>query len=221
MKRVLIGCEFSGVVRDAFAARGWDAWSCDLEPSERGGNHIQDDLFAHLDKGWDMLIFFWPCTFATRSGARWLYSRPLKPNPEKLYMAEREAAMIDMARKFRRLIDYEAIPKRCGENPLPYIKARRIMGEWTQTIQPWMFGHGECKQTCLWLRGLPLLEPTHRRDDLFALPEPIGREARIHRMPPSGSRAKERSRTYAGIAAAMAQQWGSPVVTNLEKAVAT
>ena len=204
--RVLVACEFSGIVRDAFSARGWDAWSCDLEPSEKPGNHIQDDVFKHLDDGWEMLVFFWPCTWATRSGARWLYSRPLKPKPNVLYMEERRVAMIDMAHKFRRLLDCK-IPLRAGENPLPYVTARKIMGEWSQIIQPWMFGHGECKQTCLWLRGLPPLQPTHRRDDLFSLPEPAEREARIHRMAKGPNRSKDRSRTYTGVAEAMADQW--------------
>lgn len=206
--RVLVACEFSGIVRDAFAARGHDAWSCDLEPSERLGNHIQDDVFNHLDRGWDMLLFFWPCTWSTRSGARWLYGKPLKPNPKILYLEERRQKMIWAAQQFRRLLDYDAIPKRCGENPRPYKDAGAIMGPWTQSVQPWMFGDGEVKETCLWLRGLPALEPSHRRDDLFALPEPSGRVARVHMMAKSERRSKERSRTYQGIANAMANQWG-------------
>lgn len=206
--KVLIACEFSGIVRDEFIKKGHDAVSCDLLPSERPGPHIQDDVFNHLGDGWDMLLFFWPCTYATRSGARWLFGKPKKPNPKILYLEERRVAMIDFANKFRRLLDC-GIPKRCGENPMPYSAARKIMGEWTQAINPWQFGHGERKLTCLWLRGLPKLEPTHRKDDLFALPEPPEREARIHRMSRSEFRARERSRTYIGIAKAMAEQWGN------------
>lgn len=204
--RLLVACEFSGIVRDAFAAKGWDAWSCDLLPSERTGQHIQDDVFNHLDEDWDVLIFFWPCTWSTRSGAGWLFRKPKKPNPKILYLEDRRKAMIESANQFRRLLDCN-IPFRCGENPQPYIEALRIMGQWTQKIQPWQFGHGECKGTCLWLRGLPNLEPTHRKDDLFALPEPLERQQRLHKLPPSPHRWKERSRTYTGIAAAMADQW--------------
>jgi len=242
--RVLIACEFSGIVRDEFAKRGHDAWSCDLIPSEREGKHIQGDVFNWLtgkpkfvewetgewhygsgkndpgcpakdgkfipnpEEPWDMMLFFWPCTWSTRSGARWLFAKPKKPNPKILYMEERRTAMIDMAHKFRRLLDYDKIPRRCGENPRPYKDALAIMGPWTQSVQPWMFGDGECKETCLWLRGLPKLEPTHRRDDLFALPEPIERRKTIHQMRPSPTRQQDRSRTWPGIAKAMAEQWG-------------
>jgi hypothetical protein len=207
--RVLVACEFSGVVRRAFRAKGHEAWSCDLLPSEDGGEHIQGDCFEHLGEGWDMLLFFWPCTWSTRSGARWLFGKPAKPNPKILYLEDRRRAMVNAANQFRRLLDYQAIPKRCGENPRPYKTAHEIMGPWTQAVQPWMFGHGECKETCLWLRGLPALEPTHRKDDLFALPEPPERIARIHTMPKSEHRARERSRTLPGFAAAMAEQWGN------------
>lgn len=206
--RVLVACEFSGIVRDAFAARGHDAWSCDLVPSERGGKHIQGDVFNHLGEGWDLLLFFWPCTWSTRSGARWLFQKPKHPNPNILYLADRRQAMIRAAKKFRRLLDYESIPKRCGENPRPYKTASEIMGPWTQSVQPWMFGCGECKETCLWIRGLPQLERTHRPNDLFAQQEPSGRVARVHRMAKSEIRARERSRTIPEIALAMASQWG-------------
>lgn len=205
--KILVACEFSGIVREAFAKRGHDVWSCDLLPTEIPGNHIQDDVFNHLHKNWDMLLFFWPCTWSTRSGARWLFARPANPDPNILYMEERRAAMINAAKQFRRLLDCD-IPKRCGENPRPYKDAGAIMGPGTQSVQPWMFGQGECKETILWIRGLPNLEPTHRRDDLFALPEPSGRVARVHTMAKSPTRAKERSRTYQGIADAMAAQWG-------------
>jgi hypothetical protein len=206
--RVLVACEFSGVVRDAFAARGHDAWSCDLLPTERPGQHIQADVFTILDQDWDMMLFFWPCTWSTRSGARWLFQRPPKPKPGILYLEERRVAMVNSAHQFRCLLDFSAIPKRCGENPMPYVVPRKIMGEWSQTVQPWNFGHGEVKQTCLWLRGLKPLEPTHRRDDLFCLQEPLEREARIHKMKPGPRRSHDRSLTFQGLADAMAAQWG-------------
>ncbi len=205
--RVLVACEESATVREAFARRGHDAWSCDLLPSRVPGKHIHGDVFDHLDEDWDMLIFFWPCTWATRSGARWLFSKPKNPKPDKLYMEERRAAMMDMARKFRLLLDC-GIPKKCGDNPVPYRDARAIMGEWTQKIQPFNFGHGEVKGTCLWLRNLPPLLPTHRKDDLFALPEPVERENRIHKMRPGPNHSRDRSVTYQGVAEAMAEQWG-------------
>ena len=207
--KVLIACEFSGIVREAFREQGHNAWSCDLLPTEIPGNHIQDDVFNHLDEGWDMMLFFWPCTWSTRSGARWLFEKPAKPDPNILYLEDRRKAMIAAANQFRRLLDYDAIPMRCGENPRPYRTAHQIMGPWTQSVQPWMFGHGECKETCLWLRGLKKLDPTHRRDDLFSQQEPIERIARVHKMPKSKNRSKERSKTYTGIGSAMAKQWGS------------
>lgn len=185
--RVLIACEFSGIVREAFRRRGHDAVSCDLLPSEIPGPHIQGDVFNHLDEDWDMLVHFWPCTLLCNSGVRWL-SRG----------SERRLAMLQSAGNFRRLMDC-GIPKICGENPIPHRYARAIMGHYTQTIQPWQFGHGETKCTCLWLRNLPNLKPT----DIVE-----GRNPRVHHAPPRPDRWKERSRTLPGIARAMAEQWG-------------
>lgn len=192
--RVLIACEFSGIVRDAFAARGHDAWSCDLLPTERPGNHIQGNLFEHLQKRWDMMIFHWPCTLLCNSGVRWLYGGKGLERDSTRWMD-----MMDSACSFRRILDCN-IPKIAGENPIPHRYAKEIMGDYTQVIQPWQFGHGETKATCLWLRGLPPLRPTNVVS---------GRTPRVHHASPGPNRWKERSRTYRGIADAMAEQWGT------------
>lgn len=187
--RILIACEFSGVVRRAFRERGHDAWSCDLLPAEDGDrHHIQCDVFDVLDMGWQMMLAFWPCTRLCNSGVRWLAERNLW------------GPMRESAECFKRLLNCDSIPIRGMENPVMHKYAREIIGSrHDQVVQPWQFGHGETKATCLWLRGLPKLMPTR----IVA-----GREARIHRMSPGKNRGHERSRTYPGIAAAMAQQWG-------------
>lgn len=182
--RVLIACEFSGTVRDAFLAQGHDAWSCDILPTEKPGPHIQGDVLAVLNEGWDMLIAFPPCTHLCVSGARWFKNK------------EREQAE---ALDFVRAIMTAPIQHIAIENPIGVISTKIRKPD--QIIQPWQFGHGETKATCLWLKGLPPLKPTN----IVA-----GRENRIHKMPPSANRGKERSRTYSGIAAAMAEQWGNP-----------
>lgn len=182
--RVLVGCEFSGVVRDAFRARGHDAWSCDLLASENGPEyHIQGDLTAVLGDGWDLAIFHPPCTFLAVSGARWFAER----------RDEQDAAL-----DFVRLLLDAPIPRIALENPISIISSRIRKPD--QIIQPWMFGHGETKATCLWLKNLPKLTPTEIVD---------GRAARVHRMPPGPDRWKERSRTLQGVGAAMAAQWGA------------
>jgi hypothetical protein len=179
--RLLVACEFSGIVRDAFLAVGVDAVSCDLLPSERPGPHIQDDVLRHLDEGWDMMIAHPPCTYLAVSGARWFASRP-----------EKQEAALDFVRA---LLD-APIPLIALENPVSVISTRIRKPD--QIIQPWQFGHGETKATCLWLKRLPKLVPT----DVVA-----GRTGRVGRLPPSPDRWKERSRTLPGIAAAMAEQW--------------
>lgn len=181
--RVLVACEFSGVVRDAFRSRGHDAWSCDLLPTEVEGPHIQGDVLGALADGWDMMIAHPPCTHLAVSGARWFAAKRV----------EQEEAIGFV----RRLLD-APIPRIALENPVSIISTRIRKPD--QIIQPWQFGHGETKKTCLWLKGLPLLEPTEVVS---------GREARVHRMPPGPDRWKERSRTYRGIAEAMAEQWGT------------
>lgn len=183
MPRILVACEFSGIVRDAFSAKGWDAWSCDLLPTERPGNHIQDDVFNHLNDYWHLMIFHWPCTNMAVSGARWFNKKQIEQ--------ERDIAA------FKKLMECE-IPAICGENPIGVLSTKYRKPD--QIIQPWMFGHGETKATCLWLKNLPLLKPTN------IVP---GREGRVWKEPPSPDRWKNRSRTLPGIAAAMADQWGT------------
>ena len=192
--RVLIGCEFSGVVRRAFAALGHDAWSCDLLPAEDGSNqHLIGDVRDHLHDGWDLLaVFHPPCTRLCNSGLRWLYERNLWADLD-------EAAALFSA------LWNAPIPRRAIENPIMHRHAKeRIVGyrEPAQIIQPWQFGHGETKATGLWLHGLMPLYPTDIVD---------GRTARVHRMPPGPHRWRERSRTFEGIARAMAHQWAGDV----------
>ena len=186
--KILIACEESATVREAFRRKGHDAWSCDLIPSRVPGNHIQRDVREILNRGWDMIIGHPPCTDLCNSGVRWLHSDPT-----------RRAKMIDACELF--LAIWNAPCQRVAiENPIMHKHAREIIKvKWSQTVQPWMFGHGECKRTCLWLRGgLPLLVPTNVVD---------GRDQRIHRMAPGPDRTRERSVTYQGIAEAMATQW--------------
>lgn len=195
--RVLIACEFSGIVRDAFSAKGHDAWSCDLLPSERQGNHIQDDVLQHLQDGWDMVLGFPPCTFLCNSGVRWL-----KGNSER--QTNRQNAI-----RFVKTIWDAPCERVCIENPIGCLSTAWMKP--SQIIQPFDHGHPDWKSTCLWLRGLPLLQPS-----VITFPEQVvgggmkpGRiSSRIHRLPPSDHRWKDRSRTYEGIAKAMADQWG-------------
>ena len=184
--KVLVACEFSGVVREAFKAKGHDAWSCDLLPTEIPGNHIQIDVLRILNGDWDLMIGHPPCTRLCNSGVMWLERRNLWED------------MMSGARFFNKLKNAR-IPKICIENPIPHKYAVDIIGKYDQIIQPWQFGHGESKATCLWLKNLPKLAPTNIVS---------GRYQRLHRLPPSKDRAKLRSITYQGIANAMAEQWG-------------
>ena len=181
-KKVLVACEFSGIVRDAFRKRGHDAVSCDLLPSEKEGPHIQGDVLNILDWGWDLMIAHPPCTHTAVSGARWFKNK-------------REEQ--DQAIAFFRDLLYAPIPMKCIEHPVSIISTRIRKPD--QYIQPWQFGHGEVKKTGLWLVDLPPLYATHIVD---------GRDNRIHRETPSKDRWKNRSRFYPGIADAMVQQWG-------------
>ena len=183
--RVLIACEFSGIVRDAFIAKGHDAISCDLLPSERPGPHYQGDVFDIINDGFNLMIAHPPCTHLAVSGARHF--------AEKIKSGVQQEAL-----EFVRLLMDSAIPKICIENPVSIISTRIRKPD--QIIHPWQFGYGETKKTCLWLKNLPLIIPTNIVD---------GRESRIHKMPPSADRWKNRSRTYQGIANAMAAQWGN------------
>ena len=190
--KVLVACEFSGTVRDAFIEQGHDTWSCDLLPTESPGAHYQDNIFHVLTKTmytWDLMIAHPPCTYLANSGVSWLHKRP-----------ERWELMRDGARFFKALLDAD-IPKICVENPIMHKYAVEIIGRrQDQVIQPWMFGEPESKATCLWLKNLKPLICTK----VMSV-----REQRLHRLPPSPDRAKLRSITYKGIARAMAEQWGN------------
>jgi len=181
--RVLIGCEFSGVVRDEFRKLGHDAWSCDILQSEGNSKyHLQNDVRSVLSDNWDLGIFFPPCTHLCVSGARWFKNKSM----------EQQTALDFVSR-----LMLSPIPKIAIENPVGVISTKIRKPD--QIIQPYEYGHGETKKTCLWLKNLPLLKPTKIVS---------GRDDRIHKMPPSDTRWMERSRTYTGIAKAMAEQWG-------------
>ena len=181
--RVLVACEFTGTVRDAFINAGHEATSCDLLQSEKPGPHYLGNVLDIIADGWDLMIAHPPCTHLAVSGARWF--------------KDKKKEQSDALRFVRQLMD-APINQIAIENPISIISSHIRKPD--QIIQPWMFGHGETKATCLWLKNLPKLEPTKIVD---------GRDNRIHRMPPSANRGLERSRTYVGIAQAMAQQWGN------------
>jgi hypothetical protein len=196
--RVLVACEFSGIVRRAFAARGHDAWSCDLLPSEdRSNQHIVGDARNILNDGWDLLMVAHPpCTRLCNSGVRWLSSPPTGKTIDQMWSELDDAASLFSA------FWNAPIDRVCIENPVMHRHAKeRIAGyqPFSQSIQPWQFGHPETKRTCFWLRNLNKLVPTKIVE---------GRTARVHRMPPGPDRAKERSRFFPGVADAMADQWG-------------
>lgn len=197
--KVLVACEFSGRVRDAFINRGHDAVSCDLLPTESPGPHIQQDVLELLDDDWDLMIAHPPCTYLCNSGVRWLCNSDGSQN-------------CDRWKKFHAAGDFFSllldcyVPKICVENPIPHRYAvHRIGRKYDQIIQPWQFGCGEQKSTCLWLKNLPKLQPTNIVE---------GRFNRLHRLSAtqgpgsSKDRKKNRSITYQGIADAMAEQWG-------------
>jgi hypothetical protein len=184
--RVLIACEFSGIVREAFRRRGHDAWSCDLLPTEIPGPHYQTWLHNVIDSSFDLMVAFPPCTYLAVSGARWFKDKRNEQDKAVIFVQNLMAAPIDQI----------AI-----ENPIGVLSTRWRRPD--QIIQPWQFGHGETKSTCLWLKHLPPLIPTKIVE---------GRMARVHREPPGPDRWKNRSRTYRGVAEAMAEQWGSRVL---------
>ena len=181
--KVLVACEYSGTVRDAFIAKGHDAMSCDLLPTDAPGPHYQGSVLDIIGNGWDLMIAHPPCTHLAVSGAKWFYKK----------MVEQTEALA-----FVQLLMDAPISRIALENPISIISSRIRKPD--QIIQPWQFGHGETKATCLWLKNLPKLMPTNIVD---------GREARVHKLPPSPNRWKLRSTTYKGIAAAMADQWGT------------
>ena len=199
--RVLVACERSGAVRSAFRARGHDAWSCDLQPADDGARwHIQGDAIqaAYGFGPWDLLIAHPECTYLANSGAKHLYAgmnAANGPNPDRW-------ANMGAAAAFFLAMWNAPVARIAVENPIMLGHPKRLFGipEPTQIIQPWQFGHGETKATCLWLKGLPPLVPTNIVD---------GREQLVFRMAPGPDRKRERSRTFAGIAEAMADQWGA------------
>lgn len=192
--KVLVACEYSGAVRDAFIRGGHEAMSCDLLPTDAPGPHYQGDVRDLLDYPWDLMIAHPPCTHLAVSGARHF--------EEKRKDGRQQSAV-----SFFMMLARARIPRIAIENPVCIMSS--MWRKPDQTIQPWMFGHGETKATCLWLKNLPPLRPTNIVS---------GREARIHRMPPSEDRWKLRSATYQGIAEAMADQWGNPWPIQLELA---
>ena len=182
--RILVACEFSGVVRAAFRRGGHNAWSCDLLPADDDGPHIHGDVLDVVGLGWDMMIAHPPCTDLAVSGAR--------------YFAEKRAdGRQQRALDFVRALLSAPVERIALENPVSIISS--AIRKPDQIIQPWMFAHGETKATCLWLKNLPKLVATNIVD---------GRQPRVHMMPPSPDRWKLRSRTYDGVAQAMARQWG-------------
>jgi hypothetical protein len=196
--KVLIACEFSGTVREAFAKLGHDAWSCDLEETDIPGQHYHGNIFDIINDDWDLMIAHPPCTYLTNSGVCHLHTD--KSRWQKLD---------DGARFFKSLLD-ATIPKKCIENPIMHKYAKERIGniKQSQVIQPWMFGHTEQKATCLWLHNLPLLKETNNVKSVM-LNLPDNQKQRLHYLPPSPTRWKERSKTYQGIADAMADQWGN------------
>lgn len=192
--RVLVACEESGVVRDAFISRGHDAYSCDILPTRSFGRHLQGDVRQWLSpRDWDLMIAHPPCTYPARSGMRWLKDQP--PLKSGKPVGEERRRLLAESIEFFETLWNCGIPRICIENPKSFL----IPIKETQIIHPWQHGHGETKATGLWLKNLPELVPTNIVD---------GREARIHKMGPSEHRARDRSVTYAGIAYAMADQWG-------------
>lgn len=218
--RVLIACEFSGTVRRAFTAAGFDAWSCDLLPAEDGSNHhITGNVLDVLGDGWDLLIVAHPpCTRLCNSGVRWLTVPPPGRTSADMWRELDEGAALFTA------LWQAPVPRVAVENPVMHRHAKERIGGYVkpaQSVQPWQYGEWEKKRTCLWLRGLPALVPTFRtiEDARTALQETGEPKARVHRMSPGKHRARERSRFFPGIAAAMAAQWG-PLLTPAQEAQA-
>lgn len=201
--RVLVACEYSGTVRNAFLERGHDAWSCDLLPSEDGSNrHIRGDARDLLNDGWDLLMVAHPpCTRLCNSGVRWLSVPPPRRTRDDMWRELDEGAALFSA------FWNAPIERICVENPVMHRHAKeRIVNyaEPAQSVQPWQFGHGETKRTCFWLKNLPPLVPTN------IVP---GRTPRVHHASPGPDRWKERSRFFRGIAEAMADQWGGTLAS--------
>lgn len=200
--KVLVACEYSGRVRDAFIALGHDAMSCDLLHTDVDGPHYRGDVFDLDLSQFDLMVAHPPCTYLTNAGVTWLHRD-----------SSRWAKLDEGAAFFKRLLD-APVPRICVENPIMHKYAKERIGgvKQSQVIQPWMFGHMEQKATCLWLKGLPLLHETNNvREAMMALPD--NERQRLHYLPPSADRWKLRSTTFQGIASAMAQQWSNGDIT--------
>ena len=201
--KVLVACEYSGIVRDAFTAKGHNAWSCDILPTESKGNHIQDDVLKHLDKGWDLMVAHPPCTYLSKAGARWLYkNNKLQQNRYNLGLEAKEF--------FLKLLNAN-IPKICVENPTP-MKIFNLPKPSTY-IQPFEYGHQYSKKTLLWLKNLPPLIATKiiKNYTTFlpsntGLGKRLGQKHNIKKV--SKDWNKEHSKFFKGFAEAMANQWG-------------
>ncbi len=194
--RLLNGCAKSKFISDAFEALGWEAWTCDILPAEGEGNHIQDDVLKHLNDGWDMAIFHPDCTYLANSGVRWLFER------------EGRMELVKVASEFFNKLLNAPILKICVENPIQHKYAREYIRKYDQIIQPYHFGDAESKATCLWLVGLPPLMARFSGGE--------GIKQSTFKEPPSLNRKANRSRTFRGIAEAMASQWGNEVGSDIE-----
>lgn len=221
--RILVACEYSGVVRDAFAARGWDAWSCDLLESERpGSQHYVGDVRDMLEQDWDLMVAHPPCTFLSNSGAKHLYLGKTKADKIALgYKRDHERwANMEAAADFFNLLWNADVPHIAVENPVMHGHGiERVNGRATQFVQPWQFGHLETKRTGFRLKNLPPLESTNSVYEQFAK-LPKSETHKVHMMSPGPNRWKERSRTFQGIGDAMAAQWGAHVEAELLAATA-
>lgn len=196
--KVLVACEYSGRVRDAFIKHGHDAMSCDILPTDVEGPHYQGDVRDIINDGWDLMIAHPPCTYLTNSGVTWLHKDPSR------------WAKLDEGAAFFKMLLEAPVERIAVENPIMHKYAKERIGgvKQSQVVQPWMFGHMEQKATCLWLKGLPLLKPTKDvKAEMMALPD--SERQRLHYLPPSKDRWKKRSETFQGIADAMAEQWGN------------
>lgn len=216
--RVLIACELSGVVRDAFIALGHDAWSCDLLPTERPGKHHQGDVRDILGEQWDLLIAHPPCTYLSSSGLHWNKRGAVVDGRPRSELTE---DAIEFARQF--IEGASHIPFRAVENPIGCLSTR--VREPEQILQPWQYGEDASKATCLWLHGLPPLQPTNFcaprlvvLDDKWVMRWANQIDSGQNRLGPSDDRWAERSKTYAGIAEAMATQWSAHIETVLNTA---
>ena len=221
--RVLVACEYSGTVRDAFAARGWDAWSCDLLPSETPGNHLTGDVTEIINQEWDIIIAHPPCTYLTVTANKWLKDQPPRKSGTLVGQARRDAR--EEAVAFFMLFANCKCPHVAIENPIGCMSTRYRKPE--QIVQPWQYGHEETKATCLWLKNLPKLVPTKIVEPVFWTaggkkysPTHYNSKAslrsrnRLDYLPPGKDRSKFRSKTYDGIAAAMANQWTRALCSN-------